>query len=125
VNYRGEHVAISIRGQDPALSSTAKERRQYSHREAAYYGNIFLEEQRRFACLAPGQRSIPRVCGPSSRNCVVDIVGSCDEVCDRARPDGSFPNCRDREPLPRPCDRDIFPRHTEKYRASITVFLED
>lgn len=125
VNYLGDHVPISIRGEGQGLSSTKRERNEFRHREAAYYGNIFLKKPRRYACLAPGQRSIPRVCGQGGRNCVVDIVGRCDEVCDPARSDGSFPNCRDHEPSRDRCGRDIFPKGTKTYKASITVFLED
>lgn len=124
VNYMGEHVTISLRGNDPALASTREERKKYDRAEAAYYGNVFLDQQRRYACLAPGQKSIPRVCGPSSKDCVVDIVGRCDDVCDRPRPDGSFPNCASREPLPLPCGLRVFLPRTEVYKRTITAFLE-
>ncbi|WP_437689112.1 hypothetical protein [Sorangium sp. So ce176] len=125
VNYRGEHVTISIRGQNEALSSTKRERERYDVPEATYYGNVFLETQRRFACLAPGKRSIPRVCGDSLNNCVVDVVGDCRDVCDGPRADGSFLHCSDSEPLLElPCGGRIFPPRTDRYKSSVTVFLE-
>jgi hypothetical protein len=125
VNYKGEHVMISLRGKNEALLSTKKERARYDVPEATYYGNVFLEEQRRFACLAPGKSSIPRVCGPSLKDCVVDVVGGdCEEVCDKMRPDGSFTNCRDREPFELQCGAPVFPRGTDSYKASVSVFLE-
>ncbi|WP_437937497.1 hypothetical protein [Sorangium sp. So ce341] len=125
VNYLGEHVTISLRGKNEALSSTKRERDKYEAPEATYYGNVFLENQRRFACLAPGERSIPRVCGPSVDDCVVDVVGDCEDVCDGPRHDGSYTNCRDREPLIElPCGTRIFPRGTDSYKASVSVFLE-
>ncbi|WP_437589568.1 hypothetical protein [Sorangium sp. So ce1000] len=124
VNYKGEHVMISLRGKNDALSSTKRERAMYDVSEATYYGNVFLDQQRRFACLAPGQSSIPRVCGPSLDDCVVDVVGDCEEVCDKTRPDGSFPNCRDREPFELQCGVRVFPRGTDTYKASVSVFLE-
>ncbi|WP_437599456.1 hypothetical protein [Sorangium sp. So ce590] len=125
VNYRGEHVMISLRGKDDALSSTKKERDRYDAPEATYYGNVFLDTQRRFACLAPGKRSIPRVCGPSLNGCVVDVVGECEDVCDGPRHDGSFTDCRDRAPVfTLPCGTGIFPRGTDRYKASVSVFLE-
>ncbi|WP_437622278.1 hypothetical protein [Sorangium sp. So ce1151] len=125
VNYLGEHVTISIRGKNDALSSTRRERDKFDVPEAAYYGNVFLETQRRFACLAPGETSIPRVCGPSLDDCVVDVVGDCDDVCDGSRSDGSYSNCRDREPLIElPCGTRIFPPRTDRYNTSVTVFLE-
>ncbi|MGK4008848.1 hypothetical protein WMF31_39955 [Sorangium sp. So ce1036] len=124
VNYMGAHVTISLRGNDHALASTRAERRRYDHAEAAYYGNVFLERQRRFACMAPGETSIPRVCGDSLEDCVVDVVGSCDDVCGRPRPDGSFPRCRDREPIRLPFGIRVFPPRTEVYKRAITAFLE-
>lgn len=125
VNYRGEHVPISLRGKNDALSSTRRERDTYEEPEATYYGNVFLKNQRRFACLAPGQRSIPRVCGPSIDDCVVDIVGKCEDVCDGPRQDGSYTDCRDRKPLLKlPCGTRIFPLGTDSYKASVSVFLE-
>ncbi|WP_437634519.1 hypothetical protein [Sorangium sp. So ce854] len=125
VNYWGEHVTISLRGQNHALSSTKKEREKYDVPEATYFGNVFQDTQRRFACLAPGKRSIPRVCGNSLDDCVVDVVGDCNDVCDGPRHDGSFLHCRDREPLLElPCGTRIFPPRTDRYKSSVTVFLE-
>ncbi|WP_437812550.1 hypothetical protein [Sorangium sp. So ce1078] len=125
VNHLGEHVMISLRGQNDALSSTRKERDRYDSPEATYYGNVFLDTQRRFACLAPGEDSIPRVCGPSLDDCVVDVVGECEDVCDGPRRDGSFTNCHDREPIfELPCGTRIFPRGTDRYKSSVSVFLE-
>ncbi|WP_437855059.1 hypothetical protein [Sorangium sp. So ce363] len=124
VNYRGEHVMISLRGKHEALSSTKRERASYDIPEATYFGNVFQKPQRRFACLAPGKRQIPRVCGPSIDDCPIDVVGECEDVCDGPRSDGSFLNCRDREPLDLPCGPRVFPRGTDRYKASVSVFLE-
>ncbi|AUX48650.1 membrane protein [Sorangium cellulosum] len=124
VNHRGEHVTISLRGRNEALKATSNEREEYGEAEAAYYGNVFLPEQRRYACLAPGQTSIPRVCGDSLDDCVVDVVGECEDVCDRPRRDGSFPDCRDRNPFELACGLRVFPPRTDLYKSSITVFLE-
>ncbi len=99
VNYLGEHIQISLRGKSRALSTTKEERETYETPEATYYGNVFLAEQRRFACLPPGATSIPRVCGPSLDGCVVDVVGACDEVCEHTSPDGSYWNCHDHAPV--------------------------
>ncbi|WP_437762848.1 hypothetical protein WMF27_44110 [Sorangium sp. So ce281] len=126
VNYRGEHVMISLRGQHEALSSTKRELARYDEAEATYFGNVFQKPQRLFACLAPGKRQIPRVCGPSIDRCPIDVVGKCEDVCDGPRSDGSFLNCRDREPLDVPCGRGprVFPRGADRYKASVSVFLE-
>ncbi len=94
VDYAGLPVLISIRGNHHALGSTPAERAAYPSREATYFGDIFAWPQRLFACLSPGQTQIPRVCGPSIDDCVMDVIGECDDVCGKPRPDGSFPKCR-------------------------------
>jgi hypothetical protein len=125
VNHNGEHIPISIRGKNHALDSTLRERLRYSHREATYFGNVFVTPQHRFACLSPGETELPRVCGPSIEDCVVTVTGSCDDVCGRPRRDGSFPNCRaelDDEHSFRG-GHPITPVHTELFKGSVTVFL--
>jgi hypothetical protein len=123
VDYLGETTPISIRGNHPALSSTRSERRQFPDREAAYYGDIFASPQRLYACLSPGKSSLPRVCGPSIQDCgALEITGHCDDVCNPARTDGSFPKCRadddgsGRHPHPH--------HHGPPYLGSVTVFLK-
>jgi hypothetical protein len=124
VNYRGDHVEISIRGGDNALRSTRDERADYANREAAYFGNVFVAPQRAFACLSPEQTALLRVCGPSLTGCVVDVVGACDDVCGQPRGDGSFADCHDQERVGYGHGRGGFPEGTELYRNPITVFLE-
>lgn len=115
-NYVGEHVTISVRGNDDALQTTAQERATFSRREATYFGNIFSQPQRLLACLSPGETQAPRTCGPSVEDCGIEFLGACDDVCGKPRFDGSFPNCRG------PSDRG---RRGEKaYAGSITVFLK-
>lgn len=114
LNYKGESVPISIRA-TPTLDSTPQERAEYARREATYYGNIFGTPQLRHACLSPGATTLPRVCGHSLDDCVVQITGSCDATCESPMWDGSFPNCHD-GPKAAP-ETNVFP-------ASITVFLK-
>lgn len=97
VDYLGVSRPISICGARPQLATTAEERADFSHREATYFGDIFRSPQIRRACLSPGQTEIPRVCGPSLDGCVMDVIGSCDEVCDGVRRDGAFTGCDDRD----------------------------
>jgi hypothetical protein len=98
VNYLGESVRISVRGDRAELEPDKIELRDFTHREATYYGDIFAERPRYYACLAPGASSIPRVCGPSLDGCVMSIVDHCDVVCDEPDRNGSFPNCRGKAP---------------------------
>jgi hypothetical protein len=108
VNYLGVSVPLSIRGPHPALASTAQEWDSYPHGEATYWGDIFATPQIRRACLSPGQTEIPRVCGPSIQGCVMEVIGSCDQVCDGAREDGHFEGCGEEQGA----------------NADITVFLK-
>ncbi|WP_437820066.1 hypothetical protein [Sorangium sp. So ce1078] len=94
VNYLGEKVRISLRGDRAELRTGKVERAEYPTREATYYGDIFAERPRYHACLPPGTSAIPRVCGPSLETCAIEVAGSCDSLCDAPNIDGSFPNCR-------------------------------
>jgi hypothetical protein len=118
VDYLGQHVSISLRGLNPALKASPTEMQQYTHREATYYGNIFSQPQRLLACLAPGETSDPRVCGPSIENCGIEFQGSCDQVCGAQLPDGSFAACRG------PADRIENGQLIKPYLGSVTTFLQ-
>jgi hypothetical protein len=78
INYLGVQVDISLRSHLRAALPSPGERQAYSRPEAVYYGNIFATPQTRFACLPPGATSIPRVCGPSTASCVVEVESACD-----------------------------------------------
>jgi hypothetical protein len=117
LDYLGQHVDISIRGQNRALATTWHERHTFTQREATYYGNIFSQPQRMLGCLAPGETSDPRVCGPSLDGCAVTFTGTCDDVCGAPRADGSFPSCRG------PSDHNLWSDASSAYAGSVTVFL--
>ena len=93
VDYLGEKVLISVRGDHPALNSTSAERSAYSVREGTYFGNIFASTTQRYACVSPERTALTRVCGPTTAGCAVEVLGSCSTVCDSPRSDGSFPRC--------------------------------
>jgi hypothetical protein len=94
VDAAGVEREISIRGDNPALRPTWHELRDYSHREATYYGNIFADHEPRYLCLSPGATSDTRVCGPSLDDCPMTVVGSCDDVCADRGAFGTFQDCR-------------------------------
>jgi hypothetical protein len=122
VNYLGVRVPISIRAtKAPLLALAPSEGADYSHREAAYYGNVFSHPQTRYACLSPGETSNPRVCGPSLDDCVMDVVGSCDLFCGAPHVSGAFTNCRDK---PRDPATGLWPVGSQSYPGSITVYLK-
>ncbi|WP_437931736.1 hypothetical protein WMF37_21590 [Sorangium sp. So ce291] len=93
VNYLGEKVSISVRGDRAELRADKAERAAYPTREATYYGDLFGAQPIYQACLPPGASSIPRVCGPSLEACAIEIAGPCDALCGEPNDDGSFPSC--------------------------------
>ncbi|AUX42798.1 membrane protein [Sorangium cellulosum] len=119
VNYLGERVSISVRGDRAELQADKAERREYHTQEATYYGDIFSAEPHYHACLPRHAWAIPRVCGPSTETCAIEIAGRCDEVCEAPRRDGSFPNCRATFRT-RSGERHV---RRAPYHGSITVFL--
>ena len=50
VNNAGHELFISLRGPHPALAATAEEQDEYDLEEGAFYGDIFTEPQRYYAC---------------------------------------------------------------------------
>ena len=100
VNYLGVTVPLSMRGPTPVLASSSGERTAYPLSEATYYGDIFTSPQQRFACRTPGSSLISRVCGGDgidTTGCVVDVVDTCDNVCNYLDPvEGYYQNCKDR-----------------------------
>jgi hypothetical protein len=116
LNKLGEHVEISMRGEHEALRLETNEARDFPRREAAYYGNLFANPDRIYACYSPGTPSIPRVCGSSLDGCPMQVVGSCSRACDDTARDGSFRDCRARAE-----DRDRY----REFEEVITVFLRE
>jgi hypothetical protein len=122
LDFLGQPQEISLRGDKPGLATTAAERSTYSDREATYYGNIFASPMEIYGCLSPGKTGIPRVCGPTDQGCGVDVLGSCDQLCDHPRADGSFPDCRAPDADDASCHKKH--DHDDVYHGSITVFLQ-
>jgi len=120
LDYLQQPLTISLRGKNDGLHSTPQERGQYSHIEATYYGDIFAQPQEIFACLPSGKHSIPRVCGPSLVDCIVDVQGKCEDLCGDQRSDGSYPNCREAATV----GKHGKVHKGEKHVGSVTVFLK-
>jgi hypothetical protein len=122
LDYLGESLDISIRGKKSGLHSNHDEREDFPNIEATYYGNIFQQPQKIFACLPPGKTSIPRVCGPSLDDCIVEVQGNCEDLCGNQKNDGSYPNCRQ---LGAPKKKHGGYHKGPKHVGSVTVFLAD
>ncbi|HVR63645.1 MAG TPA: hypothetical protein VMU50_17210 [Polyangia bacterium] len=110
VDAAGVEREISVRGDNKALHPAPGEIRDYSVREGAYFGNLFIKGQPRFLCVAPGNTQDTRVCGDSLANCPMTVVGSCDDACDNGA-FRSFADCQTKT------------NGGVTYHESITVFL--
>ena len=116
INHQGQHVEISMRGKNDALKLERHEARDFSVREATYYGNLFDGSGDVFACYSPGTPSIPRVCGDSLAGCPMKVVGSCDDACRRTGAHGTFQNCSGSLPAK---------KKNGLFDETITVFLRE
>jgi hypothetical protein len=114
LDYLGQHIDISVRGDNPHLEACPKEIKEFSEREATYYGNVFASPQQRYACLSPQQTDITRVCGSTDNGCVVNVVGSCPNFCEKPTKDGAFQDCRAGDG-----DKD-----DREWHGSVTVYLK-
>jgi hypothetical protein len=113
VDAAGVKRTISLRGDNPALEPVKRELRQFTDREATYYGNLFVRDRPLYACLSPDKSEDPRVCGDSLADCPMTVVGSCDDACADEGPYGDYVGCSDRGRAGR----------GTVYQESITVFL--
>jgi hypothetical protein len=113
VDFLGIEKIISVRGASPGLRTSWSELRDYQDDEATYFGNLFIEGAPKFACLAPGKKEIPRVCGDSLDNCPMEVVGSCARACGYQGLTGGFVDCSSSGKARKP----------EIFHESVTVFL--
>jgi hypothetical protein len=108
-NWYGAPVAISSRAQHPALNKAeTAELSLYPNEEGAFWGNLFADPPRLYACdHGPNNdhsRDLLRECAAghvvepwSIEECgIIDIVGRCDLVCEPLHPNGVYhPSCDD------------------------------
>jgi hypothetical protein len=120
LDYLQEPRTISLRGKNEGLKSTPWERANYSRIEATYYGDIFADPPEVYACLPPHKHSLPRVCGPSLDDCIVEVQGKCEQLCGDQRSDGSYPKCRESSTV----GKHGKVHKGEKHVGSVTVFLK-
>jgi hypothetical protein len=113
VDYLGVEEIISVRGAHPALRVGLREFFEYTDDEATYYGNVLTKDKEMYVCLAPDEKQIPRVCGPSLENCPMKVVGSCAKACSNRELFGGFGDCSSTGTARKP----------EIFHESVTVFL--
>ena len=75
-------MLISMRGNHPALDLEPGEADEYTFPDGVYYGRVLDEKPGVYACL-PGRSSrLDRVCGESTDDCFLEVMGLCKDVCD-------------------------------------------
>jgi len=87
-NAEGESVEISLLGAHPGLDPSAEESDDFTDEEATYYGDLFAANRSMFACVPAGATAPTRTCGTTPATCAIEIVGTCETLCDAA-------GCRD------------------------------
>ena len=108
LNNFGTSVPISVRYNGSAPTKAA-ETNQYYYGDGVYYGDIYQEPAKKYACtirqkdgatpVVTSSWSSLRVCAQG--NCGIVNTGYCDEVCSTIAADGSqwkFSDCHDGQP---------------------------
>ncbi|WP_437964415.1 hypothetical protein WMF04_32470 [Sorangium sp. So ce260] len=106
-NWYGVSVMISLRSNQPFMSSGTTERDSYTVREGAFWGNLFSSTPYLRACYAPAgvprARALKRDCAAGHLNVdpgsgasttqpcgPIAIAGSCDTLCNVVSNNGGF-----------------------------------
>ena len=97
VNARGEHVPLSVRGEHPGLRVDRHEMKDFGAFEGAYFGDVFNPLQELLACTSDGKPAA-RVCGSGAEadSCVIDTIGTCQDVCNHPARQRSYGTCDDK-----------------------------
>jgi hypothetical protein len=93
VNKKGEHVQISMRGENPGLALEPRELQDYQMVEGAYYGNLFAPRHPAYACYPSRTPALVRVCGESLADCPMQVVGPCEQACKGASRREGYRDC--------------------------------
>jgi hypothetical protein len=98
VDALGQHISLSIRGENTGLALVAGEATTYPDREASYFGNVFTNPQQLYACRAAedDQTLIGRTCGDGANvsQCAINVLGDCHAVCSNLdSTTGAFGDC--------------------------------
>jgi hypothetical protein len=81
VNKNAEEVFISLRGPHEALTVTAEERNEFDLEEGAYYGDIFADPQRFYACRGAALYSGDLNFAQEGRSCAQPTAAGDETLC--------------------------------------------
>lgn len=121
-NEYGITVYLGFRGSHPAAAPDPEVDAIFSVEEGAFYGNIFLQTPRGYACRGRGYDPLIetfRICAQPGYHCNLPWVGECDDACDRDETGGFYTGCGNRA---RAGDG-TFPDPTTRYDRVITTYL--
>jgi len=100
VNYFGHHVYISSRNY-PSVAAAKDELKTMNVYEGAFFGDIFSEEFKKFACrgtsatvaLSQSPDREWRRCTDPEYDCDIEVLGDCSEVCSQFTEDYGYSQC--------------------------------
>jgi hypothetical protein len=115
VNWYGEAVMLSSRGDRTSLSTDSQERTAFPNVEGAFWGNLFTAQPQVFAChYSPNDensRGHLRDCAAGHINSqgdlepcgIIQLVGTCETLCSQPSNDVKYyPSCSGPTPTTRP-----------------------
>lgn len=116
INAYGVHFSLFARGAHPELAPEGPdelaEAARYTVEEGAFYGNMFTDPPRVFACRGRGEDPLAltlRACTLPGSRCGIEVVGPCGPVagdpearaaCGEPTAEGFYPRCRARAVAP-------------------------
>jgi len=100
VNYFGHHIFVSSRNY-PSVAATKDEMKTMDVYEGAFFGDLFSEEVKKFACQGTSERvalaQSPdrewRRCTDPEYDCDFEVLGDCSEVCTQFTEDYGYSQC--------------------------------
>lgn len=122
-NAYGIPVIIHARGTHPALTESVDDLRRYPIEEGAFFGNMFTDPPREYACRGTGDDPLSltfRACTLPGNRCGLQVVGPCDRACegtDAANGDARTA-CHTRAR-----SGDEWPAPSQRYERVVTVYL--
>jgi hypothetical protein len=124
-NAYGIPVIIHARGTHPALAASAEDLARFPVEEGAFYGNLFTDPPREYACRGAGDDALSltfRACTLPGARCGIQVVGPCDLACEGVDPanGGAHTACRNRA---RPDAGAAWPEPSRRYARVVTVYL--
>lgn len=123
-NAYGLPAVLHGRGPHPSLGTTPEEAVDFPIEEGAFFGNLFLDPPREYACRGSGDDPLAltiRACTLPGNRCGLQVVGPCAQACEAADGSngGAYPACRN---IVR--TEDGWPEASLRYSRVVTTYLK-